>query len=132
MNGSNHADTLIGDASDNILIGNSNNDVLFGAPGNDYLVGGSGSDYLAGSLGFDQFAFSAQDFAAGIYDTITDFNQVTNDFDRIVFTGLTSADLIMTDYLGDAYITTTALNFAGAIAVMDMTVADIQDQLLFI
>jgi Ca2+-binding RTX toxin-like protein len=52
--GSNLADTLTGDANDNILRGNRGNDVLYGRAGNDRLEGGQGDDTLYGEDGDDR------------------------------------------------------------------------------
>lgn len=49
--GSDGADTLTGDASDNVLKGYGGNDVLDGGAGNDTLYGGYGDDRLIGGLG---------------------------------------------------------------------------------
>lgn len=60
--GSNHDDTLSGDAGanqlvghagDDILMGQGDDDRLFGREGNDTLIGGEGSDRLEGGEGFD-------------------------------------------------------------------------------
>lgn len=52
--GSNHADTLTGNALDNTLVGNNGNDVLIGGKGADNLYGGADSDtasYATSSAG---------------------------------------------------------------------------------
>jgi Ca2+-binding RTX toxin-like protein len=47
------ADSLAGNAADNILVGNDGNDILSGGGGNDILVGGAGNDLLNGGSGRD-------------------------------------------------------------------------------
>jgi serralysin len=53
IEGSQHADSLIGDATDNTLIGGNDNDFLSGAEGTDTLDGGTGADLLQGGSGDD-------------------------------------------------------------------------------
>ncbi|HMN80959.1 MAG TPA: Ig-like domain-containing protein, partial [Burkholderiaceae bacterium] len=45
------ADTLVGDATDNVLIGGAGDDVLQGGVGDDVLIGGAGGDVLDGGPG---------------------------------------------------------------------------------
>ncbi|TAN58537.1 MAG: calcium-binding protein, partial [Rhodospirillales bacterium] len=51
--GSGWADTITGDASDNVLSGEGGDDVINGGDGNDTLFGGEGSDTLFGGEGGD-------------------------------------------------------------------------------
>jgi Ca2+-binding RTX toxin-like protein len=51
--GSNFADTLLGDAGNNILRGGLGNDLLTGAAGNDTVLGGGGADTMDGGTGTD-------------------------------------------------------------------------------
>jgi serralysin len=44
--GGNGADSLLGNASDNVLVGNAGNDTLDGGAGHDSLDGGAGNDVL--------------------------------------------------------------------------------------
>ena len=53
VQGTNFADTLIGDAGNNILDGGKGADRLFGNLGNDVLAGGAGADRLDGGAGSD-------------------------------------------------------------------------------
>ena len=53
LTGSNHDDTLIGDAGANVLSGDAGNDALSGGEGSDTLIGGAGDDALAGGAGAD-------------------------------------------------------------------------------
>jgi Ca2+-binding RTX toxin-like protein len=83
--GSAFADTLTGDAGNNIISGWVGNDTLnggagadalFGGDGNDTLNGGAGSDHLSGGPGNDTFVFSAASDSGVGYanaDLITDF-----------------------------------------------------------
>ena len=52
--GSNHADTLTGDAGANLINGNSGFDQLYGGDGADRVVGGDGDDTLFGDDGTDR------------------------------------------------------------------------------
>ena len=53
LEGSEHADTLTGDAGANRLAGGAGDDTLYGGAGDDVLHGGSGSDALYGGAGED-------------------------------------------------------------------------------
>jgi Ca2+-binding RTX toxin-like protein len=53
LEGSNHADTLRGDALDNTILAQSGNDRIEGRAGNDGLFGGIGNDTLFGGAGAD-------------------------------------------------------------------------------
>jgi len=53
LSGSDGADTLIGNAKDNVLAGNAGNDDLQGGGGDDRLIAGTGTDILAGGAGAD-------------------------------------------------------------------------------
>jgi Ca2+-binding RTX toxin-like protein len=54
--GSDHVDTLIGNAANNVLHGGLGDDRLMGGDGNDTLIGGSGADRLRGGAGNDILA----------------------------------------------------------------------------
>ncbi|MFT3688815.1 calcium-binding protein [Paenirhodobacter sp.] len=54
ISGSNHNDTLRGNASANTLLGSAGNDFLDGYSGNDTLYGGDGDDILRGGAGADR------------------------------------------------------------------------------
>ncbi|CUH80068.1 Hemolysin-type calcium-binding repeat-containing protein [Tropicibacter naphthalenivorans] len=76
--GSEFADTLRGDAGDNLLSGNAGADSLWGGAGRDVLSGGDGADTLIGGAGDDRL-FGGADadrfvFAQGSgHDLILDF-----------------------------------------------------------
>ncbi|MGH6858820.1 MAG: calcium-binding protein [Phyllobacterium sp.] len=64
VEGSNFADTVLGNGADNRLNGNEGNDILNGrggdddlkgAEGDDILQGGDGDDHLTGGIGIDRF-----------------------------------------------------------------------------
>ena len=64
--GSNHADTISGDADGNVLdggagddrlLGREGDDTLRGGAGNDQLLGGAGADLLIGGAGWDTAAY---------------------------------------------------------------------------
>ena len=56
--GTNRADTLTGDAADNLLSGGAGADQLTSAAGNDTLIGGTGNDTLDGGDGQDTVDYS--------------------------------------------------------------------------
>ena len=56
LTGSDHDDTLTGDAGANVLTGGAGNDSLSGGEGADTLVGGAGNDTMLGGGGNDVFA----------------------------------------------------------------------------
>ncbi|CAN1527024.1 RTX calcium-binding nonapeptide repeat [Burkholderiaceae bacterium] len=53
VQGSQYADSLVGDANNNTLTGGSGSDTLDGGVGNDYLDAGNGDDLLVGGAGND-------------------------------------------------------------------------------
>jgi Ca2+-binding RTX toxin-like protein len=55
VTGGSGADTLIGDAEDNILLGGAGSDILDGGTGEDILYGGAGTDSITGGSGADTF-----------------------------------------------------------------------------
>ena len=55
------ADSLTGNANDNLLDGGKGNDTLFGKDGNDTLLGGDGNDNLNGGAGVDSLAGGSGD-----------------------------------------------------------------------
>jgi hypothetical protein len=87
------ADTIHGEAGNDVLIGAGGNDSLFGARGNDWIdggsgndtiyggrdndtiIGGAGNDVMNGDYGDDVFVFRYEDFKSGVFgrDTIADF-----------------------------------------------------------
>lgn len=101
LEGSRHADILLGSSDGNHLVGGQGNDLLQGRNGNDMLFGGAGNDTLAGDeladtlnggsgadrltggTGADVFLFDAA-LVAGGADTITDF---TTGLDRVGLSG---------------------------------------------
>jgi Ca2+-binding RTX toxin-like protein len=79
--GSSRADTLRGDAGDNLLAGNGAYDNLSGGAGMDTLEGGTSIDTLTGGDGADMFLFRSN---VGANDKILDF---TNGVDHIQLEG---------------------------------------------
>lgn len=66
LEGSAHADYLIGDHAGNTFWGNAGADHLSGMAGNDQLLGGQGKDEVAGGAGFDVLTGGAgSDFLIG-------------------------------------------------------------------
>ena len=119
IRGTGAADTILGDAADNIFEGRQGNDTLegregsdrllgglgdddldggagaddlFGDSGNDTINGGLGDDYLSGGLGFDQFVIAAGDGN----DTVADFVLGEDTLDLaagLTITSLTEAEV---------------------------------------
>lgn len=58
IEGTKAADTLRGDAQDNIIFGGAGRDRLYGEDGNDILIGGTGNDFLNGGNGIDTADYS--------------------------------------------------------------------------
>ena len=79
LSGSNHGDTLTGDAGNNVLTGLAGNDTLNGGLGNDTLRGGPGADTLDGGAGTDTVDYSES--TAGILHTEGD---ILNDIEIIM------------------------------------------------
>ena len=77
--GSNHDDTLTGDAGNNVLTGLAGNDTLNGGLGNDTLRGGPGADTLDGGPGTDTADYSES--ASGLLHTEGD---ILNDIEIIM------------------------------------------------
>jgi Ca2+-binding RTX toxin-like protein len=61
LRGSDHADTLVGDANDNVLSGGPGADALWGNAGDDTLDGGAGADLLQGQAGQDWASYAQSD-----------------------------------------------------------------------
>jgi len=71
--GSDYADTLIGDANNNLLSGGKGNDSLVGGAGSNTLVGGAGADTLDGTGG----AFDVADYSASTTGVTVDLGAGT-------------------------------------------------------
>ena len=63
LTGSDHADTLVGDAGGNALRGGQGDDALWGNAGDDTLEGGAGADLLQGQDGADWASYVTSDAA---------------------------------------------------------------------
>ncbi|WP_303762534.1 calcium-binding protein [Sphingobium yanoikuyae] len=76
------------------IYGNAGNNILSGMGGSDRLNGGLGADTLIGGSGSDQFVFDSR-LGAGNVDRISDFAIGTDDIliDNAVFTGLATGAL---------------------------------------
>jgi len=73
--GTEGADTLLGDDSDNNLYGNGGDDILVAYGGNDYLDGGAGADTMTGGAGDDLYKVddagdAIVELAGGGYDIV--------------------------------------------------------------
>ena len=122
LTGGSGNDILTGWTTNDTLTGNAGNDQLDGGAGNDKLDGGLGDDFLTGGLGADEFIFK-ENLGS---DTITDFTDV--DLIRLGITGVTYADLTITDNNGDAQI---AVGEHGTITLEDV-IASLLDEEDFI
>lgn len=58
VRGSDHGDTLTGNADANVLDGGGGDDVLTGGDGNDMIIGGAGADTMSGGDGIDTLSFA--------------------------------------------------------------------------
>ncbi|WP_342240933.1 beta strand repeat-containing protein [Inquilinus sp. OTU3971] len=77
--GSNHDDSLTGDAGNNLLEGGNGDDTLVGGAGNDLLRGGAGLDQLDGGAGNDTVeAGGTIDLAAGTINGVVRLTSVEN------------------------------------------------------
>ena len=66
ISGSNNADRLIGNSSNNTILGNEGNDYISGKRGKDNIFGGDGNDFLKGGKGNDElFGGSGADLIEG-------------------------------------------------------------------
>jgi Ca2+-binding RTX toxin-like protein len=110
--GSAFADTLTGDANANML------------------RGAEGADSLTGGLGDDQFVFARNDLLAE-RDTINDFGVVAGNNDMLVFHGIASGDVALTDVSGGVRISVLDPAFGGDIMVSGVTSAQLGGHLLF-
>lgn len=104
--GSNHADTLLGDAGDNRLDGGLGNDSLFGNGGADVLVANGGADTLNGGDGADTFVLTpastsavVQDFGAGNIADVIDLSAFGFDSSGQSTYWSAAADQVGADYV---------------------------------
>ncbi len=118
------ADTIFGNASDNLLrgaagndalIGNAGADRLEGGDGDDWLVGGDGDDRLVGGAGIDVLTAGAgaDTFdlgAAAGWDVAFDFRP---EEDRFSLGGHTWSGFFVIDADGDGQVDDTLLGYAG-------------------
>lgn len=96
VSGSNHSDTLLGDAAANILQGDYGDDSIDGGGGNDDIWGGAGNDRLDGGDGRDQVAFeetvvvnlAGRTATTGhSHDTVVNFEDVLGSYGRDILIG---------------------------------------------
>lgn len=99
MNGTNSADSLLGDDGADQIEGFAGNDSLRGAGGDDTLVGGLGDDLLEGGSGTDILLGGVGDdtYVFGLgqgHDAIADYDRATGSHDRVlVGAGVSPADV---------------------------------------
>ncbi len=127
VDGSAHADTIIGDDGQNRLVGQGGNDTINGGGGNDYIIGMQDDDILTGGAGDDVFLYKAlfgddiiTDFEAGIgrtdrlwfdldginsmsdltfIDTIEGVIVEVAGYGNILLEGVLSSDLVADDFI---------------------------------
>ncbi|BAY84826.1 hypothetical protein NIES267_43230 [Calothrix parasitica NIES-267] len=93
-------DNIMGAEGTDFMFGGFGDDVVRGGLGDDVVVGNQGSDLLIGGGGSDVFEFFADQFEAGDFDILLDFEKGedsilivgTNDAAYDVATGLLSVD----------------------------------------
>ncbi|MDO6800786.1 calcium-binding protein, partial [Shimia thalassica] len=108
VRGSDHADTLTGNASSNTLLGGS---------GNDTLTGGEGNDTLRGGADADTFVFSSGDG----YDLIDG----EDGLDTVQYIGFDSTDFQIVDLAGaDWTVTEIATGDADTLVNIETLVFD--------
>jgi Ca2+-binding RTX toxin-like protein len=90
-------------SGNNTYFGDAGNDMISGGGGHEQITGGTGDDSLTGGGGNDNFIFVTGDGA----DVITDFN-ISGDLIRFNGTGLSFADLTITDTGGGALVSYSA------------------------
>lgn len=114
--GSNHADTLLGDAGNNRL---------FGHNGDDFISGGAGIDRFTGGAGSDTFDFNVGDKFAVIMDFTDDVDQI----DLTDFAYATLADALnqMSEVNGDVRFSDGNGN---GMLIQDTTIAELTDDIL--
>ena len=103
VQGSDFADTLLGDGGGNWFYGRDGADTLNGGGGNDRLDGGADNDLLTGGLGADTFVFRP----GGGADTITDYD--------------VSADTIRLERYAPSTVTVSA---SGSDTIVDLGAGD--------
>ncbi|MDR6149625.1 Ca2+-binding RTX toxin-like protein [Sphingomonas sp. SORGH_AS742] len=113
LTGTDYADTLTGDAGDNVLDGGLGNDTLSGGAGDDVLIGGIGADRLDGGAGSDAVSYAGSaapvtvNLATGAVlggdaqgDTLISMESVTGSVGNDTLTGDGNAN-VLTGGLGD-------------------------------
>lgn len=120
--GSSFSDTLVGD---------DGAQALRGGEGDDRLIGRRGADTLEGGLGMDFFAFRAEDFEAGVYDLITDFNS-GGTRDWFLTTGVLRQNLQAAAWEGGVAVTLPGVGFGlagGGVYLANTTLEQFWNQL---
>jgi len=120
-------DALIGGKGNDILLGGNGNDNLKGGSGRDKLEGGGGKDILKGGIGSDKFVFK-NSFGK---DKVKDF-QDDIDILKIGHADVSSVDdaLSFANNVGDNVV--FLFDDGAKITVLDMTMADLTDDILII
>lgn len=113
VQGTNHADTIIGSSANNRLIGRNGNDIIDGGYGDDFLDGGSGTDEVRFLHGFNGVNVNlsltgAQNTGLG-FDTIRNFENLGGSNFNDTLTGSSGSNVI-SGYDGDDVIDGAAGN----------------------
>lgn len=98
---------VIGSGFDDTLVGDAGAQTLEGGAGQDALIGRQGADRLVGGPGMDFFAFAAEDFQRGVYDTVAD----ASDADWFILVGVVRTTLWTAPWQGGVVVTTPDLGF---------------------
>lgn len=93
IDGGGNADLIDGGDGDDSITGGAGNDVINGGAGHDLFVSDEGDDILTGGEGAEWFYYENENFG---HDTITDFDAAGGDLLDLSATGLTRADLTIT------------------------------------
>lgn len=109
VDGTNFADSLIGNAYANKIWGGAGNDTINGGGGADTLNGGIGNDTLTGGDGADQFVFGSSKVQLAKLDVITDMAHLS---DKLVLDHLAGGAMAIGALAGTAFLSGAGLTAA--------------------
>jgi 3-phytase len=104
--GTDAAETIVGNALDNVIYGRSGNDTIYGGAGNDKIEGNIGNDILHGGVGNDIFIIGS---SSAMNEVILDF---TKSQDRIDL-GERDANTVTSGWQDFSFIGSQAFTKAG-------------------